>query len=151
MKTLNKNITKTFFKTEDGYSQLELNWKTSVHAGKHLSTSALLLYMIVRGKDWRKAFTPIRSANKLKSGMLAYGSAISAFNQLKYILKPYRSHQVIDEQYEAEIKKSIATHLPEFNEVLVDNFLEVIRPHLELDDTWPDVVNYYVGENAYNG
>lgn len=66
MNTLNKDTTKTFFKTETGFTDLEKHWSFLVNSdNKHsLKSAHHLLYAVLRGKDWRKGF--ILPTNEIK-------------------------------------------------------------------------------------
>ena len=70
MKTLSRAITATFFDGTTKYAELQRHWSLLLRSErKHGLTAAHhLLYLAARGKDWRKAFTPITNPRKLKNG-----------------------------------------------------------------------------------
>jgi hypothetical protein len=70
MNTLPKEITRSYFKSDEGYLALERHWSSLVNseARSTLGPEHYLLYQALRGKDWRKAFTPITNQKKLANG-----------------------------------------------------------------------------------
>ena len=60
MKTLNKKHTSQLFTTPDGYDTLKKRWSNLVNDpnAKPLSGADYLWYLILRGKDYHKAFFP---------------------------------------------------------------------------------------------
>lgn len=62
MKTLNKKYTSQFFNDESGYQKLVERWSQLVNSeeGKSLTSADFLLYLMLRGKDYTKAFLPGR-------------------------------------------------------------------------------------------
>lgn len=71
MNTLPKNITKLFFKEEyqDNYYHLTKElWKELLSSDQKLQFSHHLLYAILRGKDWRKCYTPVSNPIKIENG-----------------------------------------------------------------------------------
>jgi hypothetical protein len=78
--TLSPSVTSTFFLKEDGYTNLVAAWKAAVNDKKapfQPSSAELLAYAILRGKDWRKGFTPITRERKLSSGSFAVNDGAS--------------------------------------------------------------------------
>lgn len=85
MKTLGKSITRHFFvNPETGWDDLKARWKemqtffadpmVEANASEEAppNRAALnLIYMAVRGRDYRKAFTPITNEKKLANGAAA--------------------------------------------------------------------------------
>lgn len=68
MNTLNKKITAKFFNDPEGYSELCNAWKDHVNNKEELENSPLdaschLLYLILRGKDWRRGFAGVDPDN----------------------------------------------------------------------------------------
>jgi len=72
MNTLSKAITATFFVNESGYQEIERIWKENLRNGGKPTAGQHLAYMILRGKNWRKAFTPITNTKKLANGAMPY-------------------------------------------------------------------------------
>ena len=67
--TLSKQQTACFFAQPDlGYASLQAHWSALVAARTPLSAADHLLYLALRGKDWRKGFSPITNATKLANG-----------------------------------------------------------------------------------
>ena len=69
MNTLSKTVTGTWFKSPEGYNDLESRWSQIVNSPqrKQLTAADHLIYALLRGKDWRKGLTPV-SARKLEHG-----------------------------------------------------------------------------------
>ena len=70
MDTLAKRETRSFFGSDEGYTALERHWSALVNspARKTLGPEHYLLYQALRGKDWRRGFTPITNRRKLENG-----------------------------------------------------------------------------------
>jgi hypothetical protein len=89
--TLSKSITSTFFLREEGYTHLVANWKLAINdqeSPTEPSASMLLAYSILRGKDWRKGFTPITRSSKLSSGHYAvHDGALKSLYGLREALR----------------------------------------------------------------
>ena len=68
--TLSKEVTRTFFNSDEGYHALERHWSALVNSplGKTLGPEHHLLYQSLRGKDWRKGFAPILNQGKRDNG-----------------------------------------------------------------------------------
>jgi len=58
MKTLNKNITSTFFNKPSDYHEMIKRWSDLVNGqkGKNLTAKDHLYYLVLKGKNWHKAF-----------------------------------------------------------------------------------------------
>ena len=69
MNTLPRAITAQIFTTPDSYNALQHHWSSLIRSERRheLSAAHHLLYLALRGKDWRKAFTcpsnPVKLAN----------------------------------------------------------------------------------------
>ncbi len=61
MNTLSRAMTARFFPTVNDYDALRRHWSALVNSPrKHeLKAEHHLLYLVLCGKDWRAAFTPI--------------------------------------------------------------------------------------------
>ncbi len=71
MTTLNKTITAGFFKSAEDYERMKEYWAglvTDPNENKTLTPDLFLFYAVLRGKDWRKGFAPIKNGNKLANG-----------------------------------------------------------------------------------
>lgn len=103
MKTLSKNITKLFFKEEyqDNYYQLTKElWKELLDSGQRLEFSHHLLYAILRGKDWRKCYTPVTNSIKIENGQTPGSSLRRAIYDLTEGRAPYNTNPyLIFEKY----------------------------------------------------
>jgi hypothetical protein len=72
MNTLSKTTTRTFFRTETGYQELEARWRQRLAAGETLHGVDYLLYQLLRGKDYRKAFGKPLNPGKIVGGARWY-------------------------------------------------------------------------------
>lgn len=70
MQTLGKSITSSFFTSPDGFSELKRIWKEQ-HLDKSPDPAVHILYLILRGKDYRRACTKLSNKNKLENGGIA--------------------------------------------------------------------------------
>lgn len=84
MKTLGKKITQRFFLVEDGFSLMRKRWSELVNTGHKPSSTELLLYMILRGRDYRKAFSPVTNETKLFNGQNPNQGLNSAMGRLRH-------------------------------------------------------------------
>jgi len=89
MNTLGKNITPLFFKEElrsEAYEAIQRRWSEIVNSDerKTLTPAHHLLYAVVRGKDWRKGFTPITNKRKLDNGGEGEWGLYKALRRLSY-------------------------------------------------------------------
>jgi len=115
MNTLPKTITQQFFKTPDGYEQCKAIWKHNLGPqGQKLTVTHHMLYAILRGKDWRKGFTPMTNKNKLANGNFEAWAFFDAVWMLEA------------KHWEKE------TYAP-FKEILADDAIEKIRALLPLN------------------
>lgn len=98
MNTLNKTITRHFFIDDEGYNKLVESWSrfsNDPELRKTLSAEHYLAYAILRGKDWRKAFTPITNSVKLANGQ----TPTQALRAAVYRLKSALNHEVFNTGY----------------------------------------------------
>lgn len=70
MNTLSKSITSNFFQSAEDYGKLKVKWSELMNSeAKHtLGPEFHLLYLVLMGKDWRKAFWFPTNQNKLNNG-----------------------------------------------------------------------------------
>ena len=70
MNTLPKAVTSTFFVNPDGFEVLSKRWKTICNDSvpRKLDAFSHYLYAILRGKDWKKGFTPPSNSTKIENG-----------------------------------------------------------------------------------
>lgn len=79
--TLGRSTTQKFFKAEDGYQKMVERWSAlsnDKEVKQNLTASHHLLYLILRGKNLRKAFTPVTSERKLTNGQGEWGGYLAA-------------------------------------------------------------------------
>jgi len=81
--TLGRDITSTFFASPTGYDDLEKMWSERMAAKTPTDSSLFLLYAILRGKDYRKAFSPVTNPIKLANGQ---GPHDSLARSMHYII-----------------------------------------------------------------
>ena len=94
MNFLSKTITSRFFLNEDGYSTLTARWAVLAKAKTPMTPSEQMAYAILRGKDWRKIFTPITNTVKLANGQNANAARNSALFDLRFYPSRALSHPV---------------------------------------------------------
>jgi len=84
--TLSRALTARFFPDIEPYVALQRYWSALVNSDrKHELTAAHhLLYLALRGKDWRRAFTPITNRRKLENGAFAAWGLFRALATLHY-------------------------------------------------------------------
>ena len=89
MNTLPKSITSSFFKDSNGYNELISRWSKFVNSSDVITSGEFLFYLILRGKNYKKAFLPGRKMEhyKIPEGLyiaFLYGehSAKATFNRL---------------------------------------------------------------------
>ncbi len=56
MKTLSKEITSTFFSSPEKYLELKKLWAEKISKNQEIPCYLHLLYLVLMGKDWTKAF-----------------------------------------------------------------------------------------------
>lgn len=96
MNTLNKTITASLLKDAASYETMIARWSGLVNdaeARESLTAADHLLYLVLRGKDWRKGFSPITNANKIAGGhKVGFGQAwVRAISQVRNGYKGYFS------------------------------------------------------------
>jgi hypothetical protein len=109
MNTLSKDITKQFFKDENGYAQLRARWSELMQdkeARKQIKTEHHILYSILIGRDWRKCIGDVRDEKKINNGYIS--KAYFAFCDL---MSPYHDYR----------------HLIPFKGIVNDDVLKIIR------------------------
>ncbi len=89
MNTLSRAITARFFPNVESYEALRRQWSAVVQSErserKHELTAAHhLLYLVLRGKDWRKAFTPLTNRRKLDNGAFVAWGLFRALGTLQF-------------------------------------------------------------------
>jgi hypothetical protein len=79
--TLGKSTTQSFFKDPDGYQKMVERWSelsNDKESREALTSSHHLLYLILRGKSLKKAYTPVTSEKKLASGFSTWDGYLGA-------------------------------------------------------------------------
>lgn len=91
MKTLGKQLTRNFFNSEEGFTQLEKNWSEAINSkDKTLNCEHHLLYQVLRGKNWTKGFAEITNENKINCSEMSRDRTIKrVFNSLYYSTAAY--------------------------------------------------------------
>jgi len=86
MNTLARTITANFFDKPDGYPDLCKRWSDLVNSeSKHqLRAAHHLLYLCLRGKDWRRGFAPVTNPRKLSNGGYYAWGLFRALRELHY-------------------------------------------------------------------
>ena len=84
MNTLSRAITARFFAEPENYDALKTGWQSLQNSPQRheLEAAHHLLYLILRGKDWRKAFTPITRVSKLENGAFSNWGLFNALYAL---------------------------------------------------------------------
>lgn len=112
MNTLSKKITPNFFKEEikhNCYFEVKKHWLAlQNNQDCHLALEHHILYAILRGKDWRKCFTPITNEVKLINGAqtdLALGRALYRINSHYGVFDSFA--QLIDRESCARLVRAV--------------------------------------------
>lgn len=90
MNTLGKAITQRFFKNESGFDLLQNDWARNWQNKEwrdSLTPTHFFLYAALRGKDWRKGFTPITNDVKLSNGQRPMQVVEQIYSDLEFIAK----------------------------------------------------------------
>ena len=91
MNTLSRAITVRILNGPENYHMLRKHWRMLVNSErKHeLSTAHHVLYLMLIGKDWRKAFTPPTNRRKLENGAFQGWILFRVLNRLQ--MKAYEA------------------------------------------------------------
>lgn len=95
MNTLSKKITPLFFKEDirhDCYSEAKKHWLKLQYSHK-LTLAHYIVYAVLRGKDWRKCFTPVTNEIKIINGTSPNASLRQAKFDLKYKLSVFNDFE----------------------------------------------------------
>jgi hypothetical protein len=87
MNTLPRATTTHIFAEPGRYDALRRHWHALVtsHRRHELTAAHHLLYAALRGRDWRRGFTPIRRPSKLAGGAFAGWALFDALWQLQSV------------------------------------------------------------------
>lgn len=117
MKTLSKKITLRFIKDQESYQRLCADWAQRMKNREELPAKYHLLYLVLRGKDWRKGFktpsdTPARVIAALRHDANYADREWSCF----YLFKDYLTANALAEvvKYLPLVTKD-CQELPEYN------------------------------------
>jgi hypothetical protein len=105
----NKEITRKFFKDDDGYLKMRKKWKELLDKKEKLQFKDHIRYLMVLGKDYRKAISPITNKNKIDKPNYIYNWV------------PY------NESYKILHKGYYDPFWIHFKDILVDNILEELK------------------------
>jgi hypothetical protein len=114
MNTLSRTITARIFSNPNDYTALQKHWGQLMNSDRRHALSAAhhLLYLALRGKDWRKAFTPITNRRKLQNGGY-YGWAL--FRALISLHSPLAEEELLapfDDLVTSEMLQLIRNFIP---------------------------------------
>lgn len=86
MNTLSRAVTARFFPDIESYVALQRRWSALVNSDRRheLTAAHHLLYLALRGKDWRRAFMPITNRRKLENGAFVAWGLFRALGTLHY-------------------------------------------------------------------
>jgi hypothetical protein len=92
MNTLSKYYTANFFASQDEFVALRKHWSALVNSDRKHELKAVhhLLYLVLTGKDWRKAFSFPTNKNKLNNGYIP-----EVYNALDLLSSTYSSASVL--------------------------------------------------------
>jgi hypothetical protein len=84
MNTLSRAITARFFAHHTDYNSLREHWSSLMRSERrnNLTSAHHLLYLVLLGKDWRKAFAPVTNPCKLANGAFYGWALFRAFRHL---------------------------------------------------------------------
>lgn len=129
MNTLGKAITRQFFHNEAGFDLLQNDWRNNWRQGKEgldkLQPVHFFLYQALRGKDWKKAFTPITNTNKIENGYHPIYKVRDILRTLRFVVtsKNIESYNSMIEPLGPEVTwesvKLLLKYLPEERDLLV--------------------------------
>ena len=117
---LTEDMTRSFFGSNEGYVALERHWSALVNspARKQLGPEHYLLYQALRGKDWRKGFTPITDHRKMDNGGFYDWGLYHALRRLhsewaqEKLLQPFA--EVVDAETLQKVRAMLPRHVNSF-------------------------------------
>jgi hypothetical protein len=150
MKTLNKNITSTFFNNPSDYAILIKRWSDIVNSphGKFLTSRDHLYYLVLRGKNWHKAFLPGRKMQDYNCPQ-GYWNARCGY----YYGNVFKEHfqDILVKGWEAKIKSILPNHYKfDYSEPYSDDAAEklVVQKIIDEANSESTVLNTtFVSEN----
>ena len=123
MNTLSKKLTARFFLNSEGYQMLRDRWSKLMNSPEkvNLAPEHHLLYHVLIGKDWRKAFTMMTNINKCACQGTNNSGRAKALNVL-YSKTP----------------ATVSYLLQHSGDLLVPNVLELVRDVLPYYSNWTE-------------
>jgi len=107
MNTLSKTTTPLFYREEyrsSAFEAIQSHWKSlQDNPEVSLTLEHHILYAILRGKDWRKCFTPITNPVKLANGMTANQAMTHALWRLNNRADAYTLFEPIIDSEKAQL------------------------------------------------
>ncbi len=95
MNTLSRQLTASFFPSTSDFYIFRKHWSNLVNSDRKYELKAVhhLAYLVLCGKDWRKAFTFPTNSNKLNNGytpeLYRALQQIGSIYQEPYVLTPF--------------------------------------------------------------
>lgn len=123
MNTLNKKYTTTFFKDPSNYDKMVLRWKLLVNSpeGKTLQANEHWYYLVLRGKNYKKAFYPGKYLGETK---LPYGLHCAKYCQWSFRFKDLFGDLLVSD-WESKIRK-ITDSVNEENDAYNDDNVNLL-------------------------
>lgn len=118
MNTLSRAVTARFFPNSDSYNALRKHWSDLINSERRHELTAVhhLLYLVMIGKDWRKAFTPPTNQRKLDNGAFLGWRMFQALATIQFkfkeeeILAPFEG--LITSQMLGDLRSLLPTSNP---------------------------------------
>lgn len=94
MNTLSRSITTRFFPTNDSYNVLQKHWSSLMNSERKHELRAYhhLLYLVISGKDWRRAFTLPSNRRKLENGAF---QGWAMFRALQLVRSKFKEEELL--------------------------------------------------------
>jgi hypothetical protein len=115
MNTLSRAYTAHFFPESANYLALQQHWSRLVRSDrKHTLTAAHhLVYLVLLGRDWRRAFTPISNPRKLANGGFSGWALFRATGQVHSPSSTADLLAPFDGLVTADMLRALRARLPE--------------------------------------
>ena len=112
MNTLSKAHTRLWFASAEEYAALESRWSklTNSDAHRNLGPEHHLLYAVLRGKDYRKAFAPVTNARKLENGGFYKWGLVHALRSVLGTLGEAATHTLL-QPFEGVVSAAMLAHV----------------------------------------
>lgn len=112
MNTLSKEITGKILGSPEKYEALTRAWKQACKDGVKLEVEHYILYAALRGKDWRKAITPLRDKKRLENGAFENCGLVRGLVKVHFTKDVYHLLAPFAGSITAETVKSLLTYIP---------------------------------------